>query len=270
MLERPALLTCEARIAESIPKKWFTKLTGGQAPARVRAVLRSVGLITYRNFDGAEIPAGTGWVVAPGVVITNAHVAVLFAPQGRIKTNPVTREPVEVTINFAREWCLGDDQPFRVRRVHHVVLSEEPDVALLEVEPKNGAGRPLPEPLRVVAARPGTSPAGMEVFVAGYPYDDPNIPSQVRKEIFANIYGVKRCAPGQLRPDSGQGPTEMLYHDCSTLGGNSGSPVVALAPDAAPVVVGLHFAGLYEDKNWAWPMWKVAEVPEVKQLLPAP
>ena len=62
---------------------------------------------------------------------------------------------------------------------------------------------------------------------------------------FKGLYDVKRFAPGFLMSvDDGQ----ILSHDCTTLGGNSGSPVVSLDQDR---VVGLHFAGVYGVANSA-------------------
>ena len=42
----------------------------------------------------------------------------------------------------------------------------------------------------------------------------------------------------------------MITHDCSTLGGNSGSVLLDLQTGEA---VGLHFAGLYLQDNFAVP-----------------
>jgi V8-like Glu-specific endopeptidase len=42
----------------------------------------------------------------------------------------------------------------------------------------------------------------------------------------------------------------LLAHDCSTLGGNSGSPVIELASGR---VAGLHFGGQFREANLAVP-----------------
>ena len=46
------------------------------------------------------------------------------------------------------------------------------------------------------------------------------------RRIFADIYNVKRLQPGTVTV-SGD-PDKLLRHGCSTLGGNSGSPVTDL------------------------------------------
>src|SRR5208337_1392351 len=87
-------------------------------------------------------------------------------------------------------------------------------------------------------------------FVAaiGYPARDSRVPDQALvSRIFGDIYDKKRLAPGTLL-DS---PTEdLLSHDCSTLGGNSGSVLLDLGTGEA---VGLHRAGLYLQANYAVP-----------------
>jgi hypothetical protein len=60
--------------------------------------------------------------------------------------------------------------------------------------------------------------------------------------IFGNRFGVKRAAPGEVIDPGGQG----FHHDCSTLGGNSGSPVVSLKTGQ---VVGVHRAGEFMYRN---------------------
>jgi endonuclease G len=64
--------------------------------------------------------------------------------------------------------------------------------------------------------------------------------------IFGNIYDVKRLAPGQVMQVSGG--QDLFAHDCTTLGGNSGSVVCDLETGQA---VGLHFSGREEYANYA-------------------
>jgi V8-like Glu-specific endopeptidase len=69
--------------------------------------------------------------------------------------------------------------------------------------------------------------------------------------IFGDIFNVKRLQPGSLRNLFVWGKT--FKHDCSTLGGNSGSCVVDLETGR---VIGLHFAGRYGRHNRAVALWK--------------
>ena len=85
------------------------------------------------------------------------------------------------------------------------------------------------------------------VVVVGYPARASKnvIPDQDRmRELFRDRYDVKRAAPGLTMPSENQ----VTRHDCTTLGGNSGSVVLDLATGKA---VGLHYAGLYDESNYA-------------------
>jgi endonuclease G len=81
------------------------------------------------------------------------------------------------------------------------------------------------------------------VGTLGYPYKDDRNPLFV-DAIYQDKYGVKRGAVGELIAARG----DSIFHDCSTLGGNSGSPVMALETGA---VVGLHFTGDFMYRNGA-------------------
>ena len=63
--------------------------------------------------------------------------------------------------------------------------------------------------------------------------------------VFGTKFGVKRAALGEVLDGSG---TPTLFHDCSTLGGNSGSPVFAVATGR---VVGIHRSGFFMYRNEA-------------------
>ncbi|MEO1159714.1 MAG: phospholipase D-like domain-containing protein, partial [Pseudomonadota bacterium] len=65
--------------------------------------------------------------------------------------------------------------------------------------------------------------------------------------IYGKTYDIKRIAPGLMDDDSRGWAT----HDCTTLGGKSGSPVIDVGTGK---VVALHFAGLYLIENYAVPV----------------
>jgi S1-C subfamily serine protease len=109
------------------------------------------------------------------------------------------------------------------------------DIALLRVKPS-----------RRTVLTIGSAPPKVEDQVAavGHPFDDPVNNPLFTKTIFGNFWGVKRVAPGEVVSQSGT----HIGHDCSTLGGNSGSPLMSL--DTAEVV-GLHFGGGFLWRNEA-------------------
>jgi endonuclease G, mitochondrial len=80
--------------------------------------------------------------------------------------------------------------------------------------------------------------------VIGYPAYDSRIPdTDLMEQIYGRVYNKKRLAPGAVtRVD-----TVRLLHDCTTLGGNSGSVMVDLDRGEA---IGLHFSGTFMTANW--------------------
>jgi DNA/RNA endonuclease G (NUC1) len=84
--------------------------------------------------------------------------------------------------------------------------------------------------------------------------------------IFRGVFNVKRLQPGRVGARAeirSFGNTVMsLTHDCSTLGGNSGSAVVDSQTGS---VLALHFAGRYLEANYAVPAhafsldWRVVD-----------
>ena len=73
------------------------------------------------------------------------------------------------------------------------------------------------------------------------------------RQVFGDVYDKKRLAPGEILKVT----DSEIEHDCSTLGGNSGSAVVSLATGEA---LGLHFAGLYMEANYAVPAPKLRDL----------
>jgi endonuclease G len=199
--------------------------------------------------------------------MTNRHVAEIFSvPDGsggwEIMANPFTGQPQEISINFAEDHCGSPASFVRVTQIFHIEPEPGPDVALLRVEGELPPALPLQEDALAAAGLPNRN-----VYVAGYPFNDSRNPLWARLEVFGNIYGVKRLAPGQLQELSGQpigdGNTYLL-HDSSTLGGNSGSPIVDLESNR---VIGLHFSGSFQEANFAWPMWRILDIPAVRRAI---
>ncbi len=269
---RPALIVCKDRVGEEVPKDWAAALKGKEPI--LADILRSVGLIScqYVLRPGTTVqsyypaPVGTGFVVAPGVVMTNRHVALEFAEAGgAFRAIPDGEAEPSITINFAAEKCSSSPRVYGISKVLHIEPEPGPDVALLKVEDPKG------ELVALLLQReaPKDSVESRDVLTPGYPFDDYRNPLEARLKIFGGRYGVKRLSPGQLMKGSGKkeaGGRAYLFHDCSTLGGNSGSPVIDLESRA---VYGLHFGGVYGKENYAWPIWRVCEIDAVKKILGA-
>jgi endonuclease G len=83
----------------------------------------------------------------------------------------------------------------------------------------------------------------MRVAAVGYPAKDGDRNPMFVGAVFGATFGVKRAAIGEIR-DGTRSPD--VYHDCSTLGGNSGSPVFSLESGKA---VAIHAAGTFMYRN---------------------
>jgi endonuclease G len=194
---------------------------------------------------------GTGWLVDDATVVTNRHVAREFGRRagGKFIFAGFGGAPVSTSIDFLQEVDRSDTREFQIVDILHIEDDDGPDMALLRVEAgPDGPGLAQPIPLDGAGAS-----AGQLVAVIGYPARDSRIPDfALMQSIFGDVYDRKRLAPGQVieaRPD-------LITHDCSTLGGSSGSVVLDLAGGHA---IALHFAGRFLKANSAVPVSVIAE-----------
>ncbi|MEV0374705.1 serine protease [Streptomyces sp. NPDC050636] len=199
---------------------------------------------------------GTAFLVSPGVVMTNRHVALEFARGDG--TGWTFQQGMSAQLDMAEEYGATPGAMPPAYNITEVLgIHEDVDMALLRVVPSDGDGDGAPlAPLAVAADAPADLP-GRPVYCVGYPAWDGrrNEPESMRR-IFMDVYNVKRLQPGtttELVPEQ-----TVMKHDCSTLGGNSGSPVFDLADHR---VLGLHFGGRYGFGNYAVPLWQMVEDP---------
>lgn len=242
------LNTTEATIIGEEAQDLVSQLTA--ASGKVLPRLPLVGRIDVTNFPGAEF-VGTGWFVERDVVVTNRHVAQLFARQdGRkfVFNRGVGGAVIGSSLCSAHEFddpVPAADQVFKVLEVLYIESETGPnDIAFLRVErPVLGNSAPFIELADADVA------SDVPICVVGYPARASRraIPDQVEmKNLYRDRFDVKRIAPGYtMSLEQGS-----CRHDCTTLGGNSGSVLLELASGRA---VGLHFAGLYRQANYAIP-----------------
>jgi tetratricopeptide (TPR) repeat protein/V8-like Glu-specific endopeptidase len=103
------------------------------------------------------------------------------------------------------------------------------------VEPDSAAE--LPEPLAFFMTPPAEL-MGRKVYAVGYPVaTDRKIDMKVVKRIMGNATHVLRVQPGEITELTGE-----IIHNCFTLNGNGGSPLIDLETGN---VLGLHYAGHY-------------------------
>ncbi|CUX71644.1 hypothetical protein CFBP5877_28115 (plasmid) [Agrobacterium tumefaciens] len=219
---------------------WKQRLT--DAAGALDIAIRAAGRI---ELAGSEFDwIGTGWLVRPDVVVTNRHVAREFAER---KANGLVFKqgsggPITASVDFLEEIDNPDELVFRLVRPLYIEDEPGPDVAFFEIELASGEAR-LAHPIPL-ATRPSTSQA---VAVIGYPAFDSRIPDiDLMEDLYGKVYNKKRLAPGAITAiDDGK-----LLHNCTTLGGNSGSCVLDLASGEA---FGLHFSGRFMTTNYAVP-----------------
>ena len=204
-----------------------------------------VGRIDVANHPSHTF-VGTGWLFDDGVVVTNRHVADMIAKEdrGAYRFKPGRfGEELVVTLDYRHEFGDAGVESIPIERVIWIEPNaKKADIAFLKIAAGGSGGRPSFIPLAATNASPDA-----DVAVVGYPARAPShiIPDQARMDaIYGGTYDVKRVAPGKM----GAMARGWATHDCTTLGGNSGSVVLDMKTGEA---VALHFAGLYMVENYA-------------------
>ncbi|MBJ6146283.1 phospholipase D-like domain-containing protein [Hymenobacter sp. BT559] len=222
---------------------WRKRVT--EAKSLLDAAIPAVGRIELMGHPEGYPWVGTGWLVEDDLIVTNQHVARKFSSQ-RNETFVFqlgrNDNPIGCRVDFLEESQRSNSAEYAIQEVVWIAAPDQPDVAFLRLARPSSGNLPRPIPL-------AREQVLVDTFVAavGYPARDPDIPDQgLVQQIFGEVYEKKRLAPGQITHVQ----ADELQHDCSTLGGNSGSVLIDLATGEA---VGLHFAGLYQQANYAVP-----------------
>lgn len=248
---RPAIPIQHGSFPAVDPDQWWAVLD--EHRRAVEAVIASVGRVEIVDDPTGRTHVGTGFVAAPGVIATNRHVVAKFAAADDRGTWRLLPE-VRVRIDFAEELdAVSEPLEFEVTKVLSVGAGDRRDLAFLGVRRRSAEGRRLPQPLPLSAA-PSVR-KGSAAYVVGYPAFDPANNSVFDVEaVFAGKYDVKRLQPGYVMGVRSR--SLDLMHDCSTLGGNSGSCLVELRSGA---VVGIHRQGVARVANYALPLWPIKD-----------
>ena len=219
-----------------------------QQGSKLLPMLPLIGRIDVVNFPNNIDFLGTAWFVDTDIVVTNRHVASLIAQWDGRKfafTRGIGGRMLDPVVCNAHEFDdLAPDASriFKVKEVLYIEPASGPDIAFLRVDRKTDGRAP-----GFIQVAPTDAASEVPVCVVGYPARASRrvIPDQdLMKDLYRDRFDVKRAAPG-FTSGIEQGSTT---HDCTTLGGNSGSVVLDLATGVA---VGLHYAGIYEEDNFA-------------------
>lgn len=243
VLGRPAILIQDGHFFAP-PHPW-EELESERA-----AIERSITSVGRIEVDGhpALDWVGSGFLIADGVVMTNRHVAKEFSWNSGAGWK--FEGGMSAFVDFKEEFGSAMQVEFELTKI--IGVHDSLDLALFRVEPASDGT--LPPPLPVASAGP-ESTENHRVYVVGYPASDSrrNDP-EVMERVFSSIYNVKRLQPGEIR--SVRTDAALLTHDCSTLGGNSGSCVIDLGTHK---VLGLHFKGRYLESNLAIALWMLQD-----------
>lgn len=243
---RPALLIKNNKI--TLPDSREMRMRLAPFIPKLESRIPSIGRIDFRKLGRTY--GGTGWMIAEDIIVTNRHVAKLFAEKkGKtfIFRKNAIGESVEAFIDFKEEYTGANTATTQfeiaVEKVLYIAEDnpKQPDIAFLKI--KKHPQLPAPIPITDKALT-----NNQFVSVVGYPAFDPDgiISTSAANKVFGGIYEVKRCSPGEVIEYSKD--AWYFFHDCTTLGGNSGSAVI---DNASGVAVGLHFMGEVEKENYA-------------------
>ncbi|PCC69411.1 Trypsin-like peptidase domain-containing protein [Nannocystis exedens] len=202
--------------------KWAAVLAGAQS--RIEPAIAGVG-----RFELAGPPhienLGTAWLVRPDVIATASHLGHYFRELQTLGKS-------ELFVDFVAEKGSTRSHEFKVTQL--LGVSETLHVAFLKIDVTRRAAVP-PAGLVKFAGEPRKDQA---VCLIGYPAERTAFyPEDWAAKIFGEIFDVKRVAPGRLHKVT----ADELWHDCSTLGGSSGSLLVDAGTGEA---VGLHYGGV--------------------------
>jgi len=211
----------------------------------INRVSRSVGRVSRKGRSSDEL-VGTAWRIGDTLVVTNRHVVARLVLR---PSDPVASWKLDDGKKPRLRFDPQEAADFAVSKIVYCSPEEAIDLAVLDLDCTESAPPPPlaidwePESVGVEIMDPGEEKPrfkGKEIYVVGHPYRQ--VGSNAIAKVFGSADGSKRCSPGYVtfidRSDFG--------HDCSTLGGNSGSCVLTTGIHA---VVGLHSGSLEVD---AW------------------
>jgi endonuclease G, mitochondrial len=234
---------------DPLPDPW-TSLNGAAVKARLSTSLPLIGRVEIPG--SSLVPyGGTAFVVGTGRLMTNRHVALLFA-QG-LGTRIVYRSGA-AAVNFRQQVDSPPDDRSRYLVVRGVeMIHPYWDAAILLVD-----GLPTDNALELSIRKPEDL-IDRDIVAVGYPARDYRSDLDLQDQIFGGVFNVKRLQPGKVRQRSEvlsfENQVNAMTHDSSTLGGNSGSAIIDVESGQ---VIALHFAGEYLKANYAVPMYELA------------
>ena len=231
-------------------KDWLQYDRNPTFRANIETAIPSVGRIELPDHWSAPF-GGTGFIVGDNLIMTNRHVAEIFA-RGLGEKGLHFISGQSAAIDLLRERDSHQSRFLKVAQVR--MIHPYWDMALLEMEEMPADIQPL-----TLSLREPEDLEGSQIALIGYPAFDPRNNAEVQNTVFNGVYNVKRLLPGLLKTRSvirSYGSSvESVTHDASSLGGASGSCVLDVTSGE---VVALHFAGRYKVANYAVPSYELS------------
>jgi V8-like Glu-specific endopeptidase len=207
---------------------------------KYKKTIKSTGRIEF-SFGNRNL--GTGWFIKKNIIVTNSHVA-----------KAINNQPVRIDLKeeFQRAQSLQID----ISKILFFEGDENPDIAFLEL--KNIPNDFMVEPLSLTQNYTYTINA--PIALIGYPeFED----TRIAEIVFIDIdsHDKKQFQPGKIRTIS----NTFFEHDCSTIHGNSGSPVFDINNGN---VIGIHFGSFPASRfNGAYKTTEILRLAKELRLL---
>jgi V8-like Glu-specific endopeptidase len=284
---RPSLLVKNGTVDPDHPLARDWRDTLFAVRDKLRGRIAAVGRVEPAT-PGSNNFFGTGWLVdkGKGLVLTNLHVLEAMwrrMPNAMLKNSNGSFRVLEgaAFVDFAAESGSLVKKRFRITEATPSGIDGSGfarlDAAVLRIEPIAGdnPSPALPEPIPVISDTDGPQGNLTSFAVIGFPGPPPFTSGVhegvdwmwVNATLFGGRFAVKRLAPGQAHKPlgtlAGDSKPWVFGHDATTLGGSSGSVVLAwLNQDTGGF--GLHFAGASLDTNCAHAIAQIQD--RLKQL----
>lgn len=233
----PSLLVKDGDYEKPKLKVWQKRLDPKRK--QIKSVIQGVGRVELVGHPH-NTWVGTCWLVDEETLVTNRHVANVFTD---IKRSGISiQRGVKAYVDFKEEHLSQEELEYLISSVSFIdQVDRDIDMALMKLDKKAVQNLKL-QPIPIAKTHDKSEYIG----VVGYPARDSRNPIQDMNRIFKDIYNVKRLAPGKVMDPKAR--SKVFTHNCTTLGGNSGSVVFDIESGEA---IGLHFAGSALDANYA-------------------
>ncbi len=248
-----SLIVANNTIGLPINELWYD-LINKNLNKNIEKNIKSVGRIEFHDEKGNIHSLGTGWKLKNNTsnnkyIITNAHVVSMFIKEDEERYMLTLKDNQKLIIDFKQECILNKEGyspiscrstlPFKIKEVIHLgVANSKNDIAILELGDSDIEN--MPEGLELA----NDDIPFKHLYTIGYPSHRNQLTVQEGIRYFDNFkLNVKRFSVGY---NTGYIDNNIFKHDCTTLKGCSGSPLIDFETGT---VVGLHFDDNDGDKK---------------------